>query len=387
MSTELAGKNDKIRRWKTCLSVIVDDRNRMAHVTFEHAPPEYGFVDYIVSLNDAVKKRNILRIQTNTTSANFTDLKNGDYTIVVYPINDNNCYPFCSRRKSDIFSIERNTNNLLNLTVCGNDTRTKTLINRPLEATATPNIWKFYLLFLSLIFVIIAFIVYRRKRRHITADNLSSLKNNTTTSTGKVKVFVIYAEDHPFHTEACQSFVHYLNEHCFCDVLNTYPEYDSVPVPDMEKHSDFVLVINSQTLYCEFRVWKFRETYPDMKSYFCHELFEKILQNVKESPSSGTCEYLMCAMDYTDDKYIPLEFGRCEPFKIIDDMTDLVCYIQKLDLSSIKGRDIPRVSEHIYTSPDGNALLSAIEDARYFEKTHPNWFQEENISVSVTGCL
>ena len=205
---------------------------------------------------------------------------------------------------------------------------------------------------------------------------------NRLTPSGKVKVFVVYAEDHLFHMEACRSFIHYLNEHCFCDVLNTFPEYSYVPAYDMEKYSDFVLVIISQAFYREFYAWKCKEIHTTVTSQV---MFEKILRNVKESPpASGSCEYLMCAMDYTDDSYLPSEFGGCELFRITDSMTSLVCYMQNLDLRFIDDIDVPRISEHIYSSPDGNSLISAIQEAEFFEKTHPNWCHEKYTSVSYT---
>lgn len=166
---------------------------------------------------------------------------------------------------------------------------------------------------------------------------------------------------------ACDYFMVYLHEHCFCEVLNLNENNKiTTDSTDIFESVNFIILIHSEGYSKQVEAWKEKILYPELCKFnpsIFHQLMNNTLTNCID-----------CAMNYTNPNHLEPK-NKSKPFFIIpDNMTELVCYIHNIKLDSTNEENIPLVDEHLYLSDDGLAMTKAIDRATEYELLHDDWF-------------
>ncbi|CAI9730328.1 Hypothetical predicted protein [Octopus vulgaris] len=352
-----------INEWRPCIFLQVEPDESTVRTIFTHAPAELNISNYYISLAPDDSKGEQQNDTTNKTSYNFIGVIPAKYYVMIKPQGD------LKRTYTSIINVNKTHNSMFRLRgkYCSDsmpmpfqDKEKKQSNNLPVILSA--------ILFLVVFSIISWFVVkYRRNCIYRKKTKLDNGSQPELKEKDKIKVYVINTFDHEQHQRACDSFMVYLHEHCFCEVLNLNENKKiTTDFADIFKSVNFIILIHSEGYSKQATAWKEKILYPEL----CKSNPSILLQIMNDTVTN--C--IDCAMNYTNPNYLAPKNKSKQFFIIPDNMTELVCYIHNIKLDSTDEENIPLIEEHIYSSDDGLAMTNAIDRATEYELLHDDWF-------------
>ncbi|GAB1601287.1 uncharacterized protein LOC115217083 [Argonauta hians] len=369
-------------RWRPCIMLHLQSAKRTIHMYFTHAPERLNVSSYIVALVPYKNPGTEEEMETNQTTIKFTGVRPANYTVLVKrPRSDpnENCQP-CTRTYTKPFQLSKtnHTSRIIKGKHCGNDTALHSIFETIQSSPGTvkqhinslPIILITCLIFI-IFFAIIFWFMAKYRRRSYNSRSSTVLHEDfqaETENKEKKKVYIINTFDHDAHQNACESFMVYLQEHCFCEVLNLKQVQDRMltNLASIIKSTSFIIIIHSEGYSKQVNAWKKRVVYPELCKSNPSLLFQVIDQMMTNSVD--------CAMSYTNPVYFLPKDNSKNVFIIPDHMTELVCHLHDINLDNTDQENIPLIKEHIYSSSDGIEMTKAIDRATEFEILHDDWF-------------
>ncbi|CAC5409740.1 unnamed protein product [Mytilus coruscus] len=259
---------------------------------------------------------------------------------------------------------------------------------------------------------ILAFIAYSNRRKKHDSENIetdpfedhaptTSYKPTDTTSypttesayhinTGELvkipTVFIVCAEDHQYHVNAVEAFARFLDSHCQCNVvyapwcLHEYLDGKFRWVINTIEKADFVIIVNSELSYHQFKSWKNKED-KFWKSPDASQTFDLYMSSVSQITKriinvNNHFKCIIVHFNYTANKFSLDELCIGAEYQIPKHIHELMCQIHQMDNRRAGYDNIGYFADLIGSTSDGQHLSTCITLAANFEKQNPNWFNE-----------
>ena len=194
----------------------------------------------------------------------------------------------------------------------------------------------------------------------------------------RLKVFVLYEEDHRYHRLVVDKFAAFLQLHCQCDVMHALLRDDTIWVHQEYENADFVLIVQSKLAY-EFYHRLYTKT---------HNEWEVTLSGDTKTPGINSI-LLRCLNESQNGKIVKVYFDYtneglvipllCSGFnyKMMMHFTDLLMHIHNLKRTdNLAQYDLPLDGQY-FLKPAGKDLEIALRKAIIFERENSEWFTQK----------
>ena len=209
---------------------------------------------------------------------------------------------------------------------------------------------------------------------------------------------LLYSFDCSAHEKVVQTLAGFLIETCNCNVhLDVFEEQiiherglDDWLVDKLQE-VEFIIVLSSigARLRCSKKKVRFKvdpcHTLPDYFAVAVDYVAEKMrVERAKGMPLTTFC---VVYMDYSSENDIPPQLEMGYKFCLMKDITALFCHLHGLDGQPTKnGEPIEGLSEDTFDATElGQELKVAIESAKEFFRSNPDWVEDRIEPVSNVG--
>ncbi|KAK7481000.1 hypothetical protein BaRGS_00027719 [Batillaria attramentaria] len=230
-----------------------------------------------------------------------------------------------------------------------------------------------------LIGAIFVFRRYQRKRRHIGTKSAPVLRRK--------RIFLLAAEDHPQHVAAVVKFAEFLRIHCQCDVT-----FAPLCRPDLRgkiiycwmaqeiEQADFVVIVTSMAAFRLYQAFQKGQVYKDADLGPEGDLFTPGIQHIcgMITLSADVKKVVMVHFEHTVSDYrLPIGALPSSLYLLPKHLGDFLKHVHGLGhYSSALSKVLPLQCD-IAQLQEGNDWLTAIQEAKTFERRYPDWFDEK----------
>ncbi|XP_063435754.1 uncharacterized protein LOC134716676 [Mytilus trossulus] len=252
------------------------------------------------------------------------------------------------------------------------------------------------LLGILLVFILVYNVYIGRKRKHelkkivLETHAQHEEPSDTTIMTCAVgetkddllkfpKVFIVNAEDHLPHVKAVEAFVKFLDVQCHCDVmyapwcLREYQDNKSKWVINSIDKADFVIIVNSDLTYHQFKSWKNQENKCG-KSTDTNQTLECLMMppisQITECIINGNnpFKYIVVHFSYTADNLSLDELCTGADYLIPKHIHELICQIHQMDTRRVGYCSIGYFADLLSDTTEGQDLTECIASAAIYDE-------------------
>ncbi|XP_052060486.1 uncharacterized protein LOC127700762 isoform X2 [Mytilus californianus] len=262
---------------------------------------------------------------------------------------------------------------------------------------------------LLLVFVLVYTVYISRKRKHelrkIDPDRPAECDepSDSTIKTFVIKetiddllklpkVYIVNAEDHLPHVKAVEAFAKFLDVQCHCDVIYTpwclreYLDDKFKWVINSIDKADFVIIVNSDLTYHQFKSWKNKEnrcgnsTDPNQTFDFFMSPISQITERIINVNNPFKC--IVVHFSYTADNFTLDELYTGADYLIPKHIHELICQIHQMDTRRVGYCSIGYFADLLSSTTEGQDFTKCIATASNFETQRTNSLNK-NVGINL----
>ncbi|XP_076096336.1 uncharacterized protein LOC143067157 isoform X1 [Mytilus galloprovincialis] len=255
------------------------------------------------------------------------------------------------------------------------------------------------LLGVLLVFVLVYHVYISRKRKHelkkidLETPAKHEEPSDTTIRTRVIeeikddvlkfpKVYVVNAEDHLPHMKAVEAFAKFLDVQCHCDVMyapwcpREYLDNKSKWVINSIDKADFVIIVNSELTYHQFKSLKNQEnrcgksTDPNQTFDLFMPPISQITERIINFNNPFKC--IVVHFSYTADNLTLDELCTGAYYLIPKHIHELICQIHQMDTRRVGYCSIGYFADLLSDTTEGEDLTECIASAAHYDEQRTN---------------
>ncbi|VDI48228.1 Hypothetical predicted protein [Mytilus galloprovincialis] len=196
------------------------------------------------------------------------------------------------------------------------------------------------------------------------------------------KVYVVNAEDHLPHMKAVEAFAKFLDVQCHCDVMyapwcpREYLDNKSKWVINSIDKADFVIIVNSDQTYHQFKSWKNQEnrcgksTDPNQTFDLFMPPISQITERIINFNNPFKC--IVVHFSYTADNLTLDELCTGAYYLIPKHIHELICQIHQMDTRRVGYCSIGYFADLLSDTTEGQYLTECIASAAHYDEQRTN---------------
>lgn len=344
--------------WLTTIAYYNNIEERYIRVWFIHAPAQYNFLLYSVTLEQIWVKENSSLEERNITETNiiskedytFLNVKPGRYRVLVQPYDDRFDSLDCRCKQSN--------------GGCGTCTRTKTAVivvpepdnswwpttakqEEPRQEYVLPSV----LGVVSFILIVIV-VIGCYKLRHITVNDSIAIPQETPTIVKDValdihpdKTVLILSADEDFrrnkHDNLLDTFSSLLEEVCNVSIFDVtrQPQYEFDWINEAVSDIDLVIVVMSSAVCGQINSWVNNGYSEPTTNTLLINFLKKVMNIDIERPGFGA-KTILIKFPHMEHVVIPNDLSNKPMFMLHEQVDDFFCYICSEKIG-IKNKTLP----------------------------------------------